>query len=81
MLEFQLPSGFMDAEPPYWYYPVRQSLGAALYRAGIGQPVHRKEDQRLLTGTGRFVDDRNLPGQTHAVVLRSPHRAACRLVP
>ncbi len=20
-------------EPPYWYYPVRQSLGAALYRA------------------------------------------------
>lgn len=21
-------------EPPYWYYPVRQSLGAALYRAG-----------------------------------------------
>jgi tetratricopeptide (TPR) repeat protein len=22
------------AEPPYWYYPVRQSLGAALLRAG-----------------------------------------------
>lgn len=21
-------------EPPYWYYPVRQSLGAALLRAG-----------------------------------------------
>jgi tetratricopeptide (TPR) repeat protein len=21
-------------EPPYWYYPVRQSLGASLYRAG-----------------------------------------------
>jgi tetratricopeptide (TPR) repeat protein len=21
-------------EPPYWYYPVRQSLGAAFYRAG-----------------------------------------------
>ena len=21
-------------EPPWWYYPVRQSLGAALYRAG-----------------------------------------------
>ena len=21
-------------EPPYWYYPVQQSLGAALYRAG-----------------------------------------------
>ncbi|HAU22601.1 MAG TPA: hypothetical protein DCS24_08415 [Erythrobacter sp.] len=22
-------------EPPYWYYPVSQSLGAAYYRAGI----------------------------------------------
>ena len=21
-------------EPPFWYYPVSQSLGAALYRAG-----------------------------------------------
>jgi len=21
-------------EPPWWYYPVNQSLGAALYRAG-----------------------------------------------
>ena len=21
-------------EPPWWYYPVRQSLGGALYRAG-----------------------------------------------
>ena len=21
-------------EPPWWYYPVHQSLGAALYRAG-----------------------------------------------
>jgi tetratricopeptide (TPR) repeat protein len=21
-------------EPPYWYYPVHQSLGATLYRAG-----------------------------------------------
>ena len=21
-------------EPPFWYYPVNQSLGAALYRAG-----------------------------------------------
>ena len=27
-------------EPPYWYYPVHQSLGAALYRAG------RREEAR-----------------------------------
>jgi tetratricopeptide (TPR) repeat protein len=26
--------GLAYMEPPYWYYPVRQSLGAALLRAG-----------------------------------------------
>ena len=45
-------------------------------RAGIGQPVRRKEDRRLITGKGRFSDDMNLPGQTHAVMLRSPHAHA-----
>jgi carbon-monoxide dehydrogenase large subunit len=39
----------------------------------IGQPVRRKEDQRLLTGKGRFTDDFNLPGQICAVMVRSPH--------
>jgi carbon-monoxide dehydrogenase large subunit len=39
----------------------------------IGQPVRRKEDQRLLTGKGRFTDDFNLLGQICAVMVRSPH--------
>ena len=39
---------------------------------GIGQPVSRKEDPKLLTGRGRYSDDVDLPGQAHAVVLRSP---------
>ena len=39
----------------------------------IGKPVERKEDQRLLTGKGRFSDDFSLPGQTYAAVVRSPH--------
>ena len=39
---------------------------------GIGQPVRRVEDQRLITGQGRFTDDINLPGQAHLYVLRSP---------
>ena len=39
---------------------------------GIGQPVSRFEDPKLLMGRGRFVDDISLPGQTHAFVLRSP---------
>ena len=43
---------------------------------GIGQPVVRQEDQRFLTGKGRYVDDIALPGQAHGYVLRSPHAAA-----
>ena len=45
----------------------------------IGQPMPRVEDERLLTGRGRFVDDLNRPGQAHAVFVRSPH-AHARLV-
>src|SRR5262245_50017984 len=43
---------------------------------GIGQPVRRKEDFRLLTGRGRFGDDLALPSQTHAVFVRSPYAHA-----
>jgi tetratricopeptide (TPR) repeat protein len=36
--EFRVAAGIQDAlpylEPPYWYYPVHQSLGAALLQAG-----------------------------------------------
>ncbi len=38
----------------------------------IGQPVPRKEDPTLVRGQGRYTDDINLPGQAHAVVVRSP---------
>src|SRR5262245_34789215 len=43
---------------------------------GIGQPVLRFEDPRLLQGRGRYISDVNLPGQAHAVFLRSPHAHA-----
>ncbi len=39
---------------------------------GIAQPVRRREDVRLLTGTGRFADDVNRDGQAHAAFVRSP---------
>ncbi len=42
-------------------------------RFGIGQAVTRREDQRLLTGTGRYVDDVALPRQTFVAFVRSPH--------
>ena len=34
---------------------------------GIGASVKRKEDQRFLTGKGRYVDDLNRPGQAYAI--------------
>jgi carbon-monoxide dehydrogenase large subunit len=38
----------------------------------FGEPVRRNEDERFLTGKGRYVDDVSLPGSLHAAVLRSP---------
>ena len=43
---------------------------------GIGASVRRKEDQRFLTGKGKYVDDIQLPGQTYAAFVRSPHAHA-----
>ncbi len=43
---------------------------------GVGQPVRRWEDLRLLTGRGRYQDDVELPRQSHAVFVRSPHAHA-----
>ncbi len=43
---------------------------------GIGQPLSRFEDRRLLRGAGRFIDDVNLPRQAYAYLLRSPHANA-----
>jgi carbon-monoxide dehydrogenase large subunit len=43
---------------------------------GIGQPVRRKEDTRLLTGRGQFTDDLNFDGQLWAAFVRSPHSNA-----
>ena len=43
---------------------------------GIGQPVRRKEDRRLLQGRGSYGDDLVLPNLAHAVLVRSPHAHA-----
>jgi carbon-monoxide dehydrogenase large subunit len=39
---------------------------------GIGQPMRRHEDLRLITGRGCYTDDVILPRMAHAFVLRSP---------
>ncbi len=43
---------------------------------GIGQAVRRVEDQRFLTGEGRYIDDINLPGQAYGVPVLSTHAHA-----
>lgn len=42
----------------------------------IGRHEPRREDARLLTGRGRYVDDIAVPGALHASFVRSPHAHA-----
>jgi aerobic carbon-monoxide dehydrogenase large subunit len=42
----------------------------------IGRPLPRVEDDRLLTGRGRYTDDETYPGQVWCVFVRSPHAHA-----
>jgi carbon-monoxide dehydrogenase large subunit len=44
--------------------------------APIGLSLKRREDRRLLTGRGRYVDDVRLPDLLHAAIVRSPHAHA-----
>jgi carbon-monoxide dehydrogenase large subunit len=45
----------------------------ALQKYGVGQPVHRKEDDTLVRGKGKYTDDFQLPGQAYAWIVRSSH--------
>ena len=42
----------------------------------IGQSPRRREDERLIVGRGRFVDDIRLPDVLHLVLVRSRHARA-----
>ena len=42
----------------------------------VGRSLRRKEDPRLITGKGRYVDDINLTGQLWAAWVRSPEAHA-----
>ncbi len=42
----------------------------------IGAKIHRREDPRLVSGEGRFVDDFVLPGTAFAAIARSPYAHA-----
>jgi carbon-monoxide dehydrogenase large subunit len=43
---------------------------------GTRQPVKRLEDERLITGRGRYTDDRESEGALWLYILRSPHAHA-----
>ena len=42
----------------------------------IGRPLPRVEDERLLTGRGRYTDDERYPRQAWCAFVRSPHAHA-----
>ena len=47
-----------------------------MVKFGVGQPMRRVEDERLITGKGRYTDDISVEGQAHAFMVRSPHAHA-----
>ena len=42
----------------------------------VGQAIRRKEDPRMITGRGRYVDDLTVPGMLYMAVVRSPEAHA-----
>lgn len=47
-----------------------------MVKFGAGQPVRRVEDERLISGRGRYTDDISAEGQVFAYMVRSPHAHA-----
>ena len=43
---------------------------------GIGQPLRRIEDNRLLSGNGLYTDDISFKNQAYMHIVRSPHANA-----
>jgi carbon-monoxide dehydrogenase large subunit len=42
----------------------------------VGRAMRRKEDPRMITGRGRYVDDITVPGLLYAAIVRSPEAHA-----
>jgi carbon-monoxide dehydrogenase large subunit len=51
-------------------------VSAVADRSLVGTPLPRREDERILRGRARFLDDLELPRQAHAAFVRSPHARA-----
>ena len=72
-----MPPG-MDRHQSNGFLLLRADHGESerVMKYGVGQPVRRFEDKRLLTGKGHYQDDLTLPRQLWAVFVRSPHAHA-----
>jgi carbon-monoxide dehydrogenase large subunit len=62
----------LQSDPHRWE-PSPSDDHWAIAKFGIGQPVLRTEDPKLVRGEGRFTDDVGVAGQLHAVMVRSRH--------
>ena len=49
---------------------------SGMQKFGVGQAVSRVEDHRFTSGRGQYIEDLNLPNQSYAVIVRSPHAHA-----
>src|SRR3954452_17332991 len=56
--------------------PLQVQFDPAVARFGASRSQKRLEDDRLLTGKGRYSDGLELPGQCWMVLVRSPHAHA-----
>ncbi len=56
--------------------PITPMNEIPLEQYGVGQPIRRKEDQRFLSGAGKYIDDVSMPGMAHLFILRSPYAHA-----
>ena len=74
-----LEDGLLYTEPPYWYYPVRQSLGKALLAAGRPAEAERAYREDLaqfpengwsLFGLAQSLEAQGRPAEARAVRVR-----------
>src|SRR3546814_277575 len=72
------PAALRPMQHPFHDRENNESSGRERIMAkfGVGQPVRRVEDPRLLTGRGKFNDDYATADAAIGYVLRSPHAHA-----
>src|SRR5512136_89699 len=56
--------------------PKRRKESAPVSPKWVGQPIRRKEEDRLVRGKGIFVDDQKLTGMLHICFVRSTYAHA-----